>query len=415
MGSTANRERALPAAWPAFAAMGVVALLALGMVAADLEIAHTTASATDQLLGNSLRSIELAADLRYEASRLATSGADAAEVARIAAAIRRDARDYEPLATEAGERAEFDHAAQLLSELRDHRDPSLIAPIEDSMARLVAMNELGAQRSAARIAAADDHEIAVDSIAAAITLASLGAIAFVLARSLRRQRELTREHLALLTERHRELEAFAARASHDLKGPLSPLGGYADLLTLEESARARMLGERIRKASDRMTQLVDDLLALSVAGRPAPGTVAVAPAVREITQELRAELGDVDLVVDVADATAACSASVLGQILRNLLSNAGKYRAPERRLAVHVTGRRTGEGIELVVRDNGRGMTAEAAARALEPFYRASSEVPGHGLGLSIVQRAIDAVGGSIALASTPGEGTTVTLRFPAA
>ena len=134
----ANRERGLPAAWPAFAAMGIVALLALGMVAADLEIAHTTANATDQLLGNSLRSIELAADLRYQASRLAASGADAAEVARIAAAIRRDAQEYEPLATEAGERAEFDQAAELLAELRGRRDPSLIAPIEDSMARLVA-------------------------------------------------------------------------------------------------------------------------------------------------------------------------------------------------------------------------------------------------------------------------------------
>ena len=415
MGSTASRERGLPAAWPAFTAMAVVALLAVGMVVVDLSVAGRTSAATDKLIGNSLRSIELAADLRYQASRLAAAAENAPEVARIAEVIGRDAEAYAPIATEAGERRELDHAEQLLAALRDRRDPALIPPIEASVAHLVAINEHSAQGSVARIVAGTHRMIAVDSVAAAITLASLLAIALVLARALRRERALTEEHLALLAERRRELEAFAARASHDLKGPLSPLGGYADLLALEESSRARVLGERIRKAVDRMGQLVDDLLALSVAGRLAPGTVVVAPAVHEIVGELRGELGDADVAIEVAAGTAGCSASVLGQILRNLVSNASKYRAPDRRLALRITGGPAGDAFELAVRDNGRGMTAEAAARALEPFYRVSGDLPGHGLGLSIVQRSIEAVGGSIALASTPGEGTTVTLRLPRA
>jgi signal transduction histidine kinase len=73
--------------------------------------------------------------------------------------------------------------------------------------------------------------------------------------------------------------------------------------------------------------------------------------------------------------------------------------------------------IELIVTDNGVGMTNEAVAHAFDPFYRASPtmSIPGHGLGLAIVKRTIDAMGGDCHLASVPNEGTRVTLLLPAA
>jgi two-component system, OmpR family, phosphate regulon sensor histidine kinase PhoR len=110
-----------------------------------------------------------------------------------------------------------------------------------------------------------------------------------------------------------------------------------------------------------------------------------------------------------------CSDTVLGQVLRNLMSNAAKYRAPERKLALRVLARKAGDRVEIAVCDNGRGMDAEAASHAFEPYYRASTDVPVHGLGLSIVRRTIEAIGGTVELASTLGEGTRVTVTVAAA
>ena len=140
------------------------------------------------------------------------------------------------------------------------------------------------------------------------------------------------------------------------------------------------------------------------------------PAVLEAVDELRGELGDAEVSVELGDLSAACSAGVLAQVLRNLVTNAAKYRAPDRRLVLRVEARRTGERIEIAVSDNGIGMEVETAAHAFEPLYRApGAVVPGHGLGLAIVQRTIEAIGGTVSLASTLGEGTRVTIEVPAA
>jgi signal transduction histidine kinase len=67
------------------------------------------------------------------------------------------------------------------------------------------------------------------------------------------------------------------------------------------------------------------------------------------------------------------------------------------------------------VEDNGIGMGARSVRRAFEPFFRASTERPGHGLGLAIVDRYVRALGGSISLTSRPGVGTRVTVELPRA
>src|SRR5437660_1705149 len=117
---------------------------------------------------------------------------------------------------------------------------------------------------------------------AALVDDSLPVIALVLVRVLRRQRALLALHLDSLDERTRELEAFAARTAHDLKGPLNPLSGYADLLRDNASPTVRELAVRIRRASDRMAGVIDNLLSLSVAGHPRPGTVAVRAMIDEV-------------------------------------------------------------------------------------------------------------------------------------
>jgi signal transduction histidine kinase len=122
------------------------------------------------------------------------------------------------------------------------------------------------------------------------------------------------------------------------------------------------------------------------------------------------------VVVELGDLSAACSAGVLGQALRNLVTNAAKYRAPDRKLVLRVEARRAGERVAIAIADNGIGMEAETLEHAFDPLYRAAgTSAPGHGLGLAIVKRTIEAAGGRVSLASKLGEGTRVTIEVPAA
>ncbi|MEO8841744.1 MAG: HAMP domain-containing sensor histidine kinase [Kofleriaceae bacterium] len=414
--------RAVATPWPALAALAVVVVLSLGMLAVDLVVDHHTAEQTSSLVEDSLRSVALADDLRHQAYRLSTANLAPDQIASIAEQIDADARAYDPLANSEGEGDEWDRLQGLLAHLR-HEQPlsvannsaGLVAEIETSIARLVRINQDAARRSATDITAAHTSGLIVDAVVGVVTLALVSLVALVLVRALRRQRVLLQLHLASVDERTRELAAFASRTAHDLKGPLSPIRGYADLLSLQPLPEVKEMARRVGRAVDRMSAIIDDMLELSVHGRPVSGQVALTPAVLDAVEELRGELGDAEVSVELGELTLGCSATIFGQVLRNLITNAAKYRDPQRRLALRVQARRDGDRIEIAVVDNGLGMDAETQAHAFEPYYRATTKVPGHGLGLSIVRRTVEAIGGSVELASTLGEGTRVTVAVPAA
>lgn len=414
--------RAVATPWPALAALGAVVVLSLTMFALDIVVDRHTAVHTGALVEDSLRSVALADDLRYQAYRLTAPNLAPEQFASIAEQIDADARAYDPLAKSDGEGDEWNRLQGLLAHLR-HAQPlpaegssgPLISEIETSIARLVRINQDDARRNAEQIAETHRSGLVLDAVVGVTTLLLVALVALALVRSLRRQRELLRAHLESVDARTRELAAFASRTAHDLKGPLSPIRGYADLIGLQTAPEVKEMARRIGRAVDRMAGVIDDMLELSVHGRPVAGKVALTPAVLEAIEELRGELGDAELSVDLAELSIACSANVLGQVLRNLITNAAKYRASDRRLALRVEARRAGDRIEIAVCDNGRGMDPESQAHAFEPYYRATTDVPGHGLGLSIVRRTIEAVGGTVELASTLGEGTRVTVAVPAA
>jgi len=415
--------QAVPAAWPPFVALAVVVVLSISTLAVDLVVDQRTADTTARLTENSLRSIALADDLRYQAYRLSTANLTPDQIQSIAEQIDSDARAYEPLATYIGEAAEWNRLQGLLAHLQ-HEQPlpttgssaTLISEIENSIAKLVAINQAEAHRDASTIGTAHSGGLAIDAVVGAITLILVALVALALLRALRRQRALLRVHLASLGERNRELNAFAARTAHDLKGPLSPLKGYADLLSLRDEAEVREVAKRISRATERMNGIIEDLLELSVHGKPPAGQVTVTPVVLELLDELRADLRDVEVKLELTECTTACSAGTLAQILRNVIGNALKYRSPDRRLLLRISARRADDQIELAVSDNGIGMDAETAAHAFEPLYRGpGASSPGHGLGLAIVKRTVTAIGGTVELSSTKNEGTRVTVRVPAA
>ena len=260
-------------------------------------------------------------------------------------------------------------------------------------------------------------DMMIDGGVGAVTLVLASAIGVALVRSLKQRRALVAVQIAIINDRQRELEAFAGRVAHNLRGPLQPILGYADLLAAGSGPPPREIGVRLGRASARLGEIVDELLELSISGHPHPGTAEVAPVVAEVVDAMTPILGDARLELAVERCTACCSSAVLDQILRNLVSNAAKYRSPERTLVVAISACPCASGIEIAVADNGIGMDGATAAHAFEPWYRASAarKIPGHGLGLSIVKRTVDALGGSCAIDSRLGAGTRFIVRLPTA
>ncbi|HUJ59255.1 MAG TPA: HAMP domain-containing sensor histidine kinase [Kofleriaceae bacterium] len=410
-------------AWPALVALAVVVLLAVAMLGVDLLIENKTSDRTTELIDNSLRSVALADDLRYQAYRLSRPGLDGDQIASIRLQIAADARAYDPLATGKGEPQQWDRLQALLEQLqREQPLPAngsasgLVPELEDVITRLIEINQGEARNMAGEIADAHRSGLYADALGLAITMVLAASVAFVLLRAIRRQRSLLALHLQSLDERTRELEAFAGRTAHDLKGPLNPLAGYADLLRDQEDPTVKELAARIRRASDRMAGIIDNLLSLSVSGHPRPGVTEVRPIIAEVIDDLHEELRDAEVKLTIEDCTAAASASVLAQILRNVISNAVRYRTPSRRLVLAIAVRKTGGEVELAITDNGIGMSSDTVTHAFEPYYRApSASGPGHGLGLAIVKRTLEAIHGSIAISSKIAQGTRVTVRLPAA
>src|SRR5262249_47482517 len=159
-----------------------------------------------------------------------------------------------------------------------------------------------------------------------------------------------------------------------------------------------------RRSVDRMAQIIDDLLALSVAGRPPKGNGDVASVIRELCDDLRDDLREVDVVVSTQSCNVACTPSVLAQMLRNVVSNSIKYRAKDRRLRLAIDAHAANGDVEIAVADNGVGMSPDAVEHAFEAFFRATTtrDVPGHGLGLAIVKRTVESLGGHCDLCSAP-------------
>ncbi|MFW5473799.1 ATP-binding protein [Knoellia sp. CPCC 206450] len=225
------------------------------------------------------------------------------------------------------------------------------------------------------------------------------------------------------------MRQFVADASHELRTPLATVRGYAELhrqgaISNPEDTRAAM--ERIESESGRMSGLVEDLLTLA-----------------RLDEEPTASMGEVDLTVLAADATADARAreqarrislvglggpldatvvwgseSRLRQVVTNLVANAVRHTPPGTpiELAVGVDG---SEGV-LEVRDHGDGIPSGTAHRVFERFYRADpsrgrTTGGGNGLGLAIVAAIVGAHKGRVGVQETAGGGATFVVRIPTA
>ncbi|HLL56229.1 MAG TPA: CHASE3 domain-containing protein [Myxococcaceae bacterium] len=227
-----------------------------------------------------------------------------------------------------------------------------------------------------------------------------------------RIRERTRE----LTETNAELEAFSYSVSHDLRAPLRAIDGFGQVLQEDHAAQLNEDGldalRRIRAASKRMAQLIDDLLKLSrsTRGELKRTSVDLTNLVLGIVTELRAREPDRKVEVRVAPGiTANADPHFLRIALVNLLDNAWKFTrgAPEARIefgAETVDGERA-----FLVRDNGAGFDMAYVDKLFAPFQRLhrNADFEGTGIGLATVQRIIHRHDGRIWAEAAVGQGAT--------
>lgn len=216
-----------------------------------------------------------------------------------------------------------------------------------------------------------------------------------------------------------ELDAFAGRVAHDLKGPLQPAVLAADVLAREPLSPAGISAlERLSRSHGRAAALVDGLLAFArAAAEPAEGSRArvdevvheLEPGWRQLAQEEGAEVAlDVPPRLEVR-----ASPAVLGSILDNLTRNALLYLGPAEVRRVTVRVRPDDGAVTLEVQDTGPGIPHDLLERLFRPFERGSERPGGSGLGLATVKRLAEAHGGRVSIDSRLGEGTLLRVRLP--
>jgi two-component system sensor kinase FixL len=251
----------------------------------------------------------------------------------------------------------------------------------------------------------------------------------------KRVEESLREASGKLLNSNRDLENFAAVASHDLQEPLRKIQTFGERLQVSCTGRLGEQGldylSRMIDAAGRMRTLIQDLLMLS---RVSAKSVQWAPV--DLAQVAHEVVADLELRINQSQArveigtlpTIEADASQIRQLLQNLIGNALKYRRPEVPPRVQVSSGdpkaagepESGQMIRndlccISVEDNGIGFDEKYLDRIFNPFQRlhGRGRYEGSGIGLSICRRIVERHGGTITARSIPGQGSTFIVRLP--
>lgn len=219
-----------------------------------------------------------------------------------------------------------------------------------------------------------------------------------------------------------ELEGFAYTASHDLRSPLRAIQGYAHfarqrLVDCGDAESLDML-QRISDSAVRLDRMILDVLSYSAISR---GDVTLAPVdldkVVAHVVDLYPSLKKARLKVKNPLGVVMAQESLMIQIVSNLLANAVKFIPADRAPELDVwTERREGGKLRMIVQDNGIGIPREHWERIFEPFMRlpGARGVEGAGIGLAIVKKAVERLGGAINVESEAGKGSCFVIELKA-
>jgi PAS domain S-box-containing protein len=233
------------------------------------------------------------------------------------------------------------------------------------------------------------------------------------------------ERTAQIAEANAELRAFAHTIAHDLRAPLRNVEGFATALLEDEAERmsedGRMFAGRIVAAVVRMDRLITDLLAYSRLSRAELrfervdlGTVA-----KTVARDLEAQIAESGAQVDIANPLPAvwANATILVQVVANLVSNAIKFVEKGVVPRIHISGVRDGMAVRLSIADNGIGIAPEHREHVFGVFERlhGHERYPGTGIGLAIVKKGLERIDGTVRIHGREEGGSVFELAMPAA
>jgi PAS domain S-box-containing protein len=231
------------------------------------------------------------------------------------------------------------------------------------------------------------------------------------------------QRTAQLQAANKELESFSYSVSHDLRAPLRAINGFASIVARRHRANLNEEGrhyvDNIVQASERMGQLIDDLLTYSRLGRaglrhePLALGEVLAPIVSDMETRLQ-QIGGT-LQVESVLPTVMGDRTLVQQIFSNLFENAMTYRKVGNPLKIMISAQTDDGTATIRVNDNGIGILPVYHDKIFNIFQRLHSadEYPGTGIGLATVKKSVELLGGKVWVESTMGEGSTFFVKLP--
>ncbi|OGV68441.1 MAG: hypothetical protein A3K19_10180 [Lentisphaerae bacterium RIFOXYB12_FULL_65_16] len=225
-----------------------------------------------------------------------------------------------------------------------------------------------------------------------------------------------------LEAKNAELERFTYAVSHDLKSPLITVKGFLSLIEHEamagEYANLPNYIERVNRASDKMSDLLDDLLQLSRAGRftHPPEEVRLDVLVRDVLDMLSGRIATQKAQVTVSGQLPAVQAvrPRLSQVLENLIDNAVKFARPGSEPRIEIGAQPREDDVVIFVRDDGIGVNPKDQQRVFDLFDKLDPKTEGSGIGLALAKRIVESHGGRIWVESEgQGRGSTFFFTLP--